>query len=126
VQLNGRQVAERLWPLNDVFRRRLHEVADLEYDARYTTAADSAIDDMVALGDLEVLGRAPAGVVRVLLERQRQMLVVALANEEAGNPVTTLPSGLSPGQQCVGLVLLLLRGMALPWPPGGPTRSAGN
>ncbi len=48
------------------------------------------------------------------------MLVVAMANEAAGNPVTYLPSGLSPEQKCIALALLFLRGMTLPWPPGGP------
>ncbi len=42
------------------------------------------------------------------------MLVVAMANEAAGNPVTYLPSGLSPEQKCIALALLFLRGMTLP------------
>ncbi len=66
------------------------------------------------------IAMAPAGVVCVLLERHKQMLVVAMANEAAGNPVTYLPSGLSPEQKCIALALLFLRGMTLPWPPGGP------
>ena len=120
-RVTGQGVTELLWPLNAVFRRRLAELERLKYEARFESAADSAIDDIAAAMDLDTIDAAPAGVVRVLLERHRQMLVVAMANEKAGNPVTTLPSGLSREQQTVAVMLTLLRGMTLPWPPGGPT-----
>ena len=120
VRLSGEEVAALLWPFNEVFRPHLSKVEEVAYDPRFEAAADSAIDDLAITMDIEVLGQGPAGLVRVLLERHKQLLVVAQANHVAGNPVTTLPSGLSPDQQRVGLALLLLRGMQLPWPPDGP------
>ena len=76
---------------------------------------------LAATMDVNVFSQAPAGVLNVLLERYKQILMVAIANQEAGNPrVTALPSGLSPDQQSIGVALLLLHGMDLLWPPGGP------
>jgi len=120
VQLSGAEVAELLWPLNEIFRERLGEIERLEYDPRCHAAADSALDEVAASLDLDVLGAAPAGAMRVLLERHKQMICVAMANEAAENPVTTLPSGLSPHEQRIAVMLLLLRSMELPWPVGGP------
>ena len=120
VRLSGEQVAALLWPFNEVFRPRLSEVEQVAYNPQFEAAADSAIDDLATTMDIEVLGQGPAELVRVLLERHKQLLVVAKANELSGNPVvTTLPYGLSPDQQRVGVALLLLRGMQLPWPPDG-------
>ncbi len=118
VRISGRRAIELLWPLNDVFRQRLHKIQDLEYDPLLEPAADGAIDDLAATLDSDVIGAAPAGVLRVLQERHLQLLVVAVANQKAGNTVTQLPSGLSEDQQRAGLALLLLRGMRLLWPPG--------
>ena len=121
VRLSGEEVTALLWPFNEVFRPRLSEVEQVAYDPRFEAAADSAIDDLAMTMNIEVLGQGPAGLVRVLLERYKQLLVVAQANQRAGTPVvTTLPYGLSPDQQRVGVALLLLRGMQLPWPLGGP------
>ena len=120
VGLSGEDVTALLWPFNEVFHPRLSEVERVAYDPRFEAAADGAIDDLATTMDLEVLGRGPAEVVRVLLERHKQLLVVAQANQIAANPVvTTLPFGLSPDQQRVGVALLLLRGLQFPWPPGG-------
>ena len=124
--VSGRKATELLWPLNAVFRRRLAELENVEYEPRFAAAADSAIDDIAVTMDLDTLDAIPTGAARVLLERHRQMLVVAQANEIEGNPITTLPSGLSDEQQTVGLILLRLRGMTLPWPPGGPQRPQSN
>lgn len=126
VKLSGDRVMELLWPLNEVFRPRLPEVESLPYDSTFETEADSVIDDMAVVLDTSVLGQAPANVVRVLLERHKQMLMVATTNRMNGNPVTTLPAGLSATQQRIGLVLLLLRGMELPWPPSGPGPSVSS
>ena len=121
VRLSGDEVVELLWRFNEVFRPRLSEVRQIAYDPTLEAAADGAIDDLARTMDIEVLGQGPAEVVQVLLERHTQLVVVAKANELAGNPIlTTLPYGLSPDQQRVGIALLLLRGMELPWPPGGP------
>ena len=120
VKLYGKEIVDLLWPLNDVFRPRLGKIEAQPYDARFHAAADSALDDMARAEDLGALGAAPAGALRVLLERHRQLVCVAMANEEAGNPITTLPSGLSRDRQRIGIILLLLRSMELPWPPGGP------
>ena len=121
VRLSGEEVTALLWPFNEVFRPRLSEVEQVAYDPRFDAAADSAIDDLAMTMDIKVLGQGPTELVRVLLERHRQLLVVAQANQRAGTHVfTTLPYGLSPDQQRVGVALLLLRGMQLPWPPSGP------
>ena len=120
VRMSGEEVAALLWPFNKVFHSRLPEVEQVAYDPRFEAAADNAIDDLATTMDIEVLGQGPAELVRVLLERHKQLLVVAQAGQAAGHPVvTTLPSGLSRDQQRVGVALLLLRGLQLPWPPDG-------
>lgn len=107
VRLSGEEVAALLWPFNTVFPPRLSEVEQVPYEPRFEPAADGAIDDLVTTTDVEVLGRGPAEVVRVLVERHRQTLVAAQANQVAGNPVvTTLPSCLSSDQQRVAVALL--------------------
>ena len=120
VRLSSEEVAALLWPLNEVFRPRLSAVEQVAYDPRFEAAADGALDELATTMDVEALGQGPAELVRVLVERHKQILVAAQANQVAGNPVvTTLPSGLSPDQQRVGVALLLLRGLRLPWSPDG-------
>ena len=126
MQLSGQQVTELLWPLNEVFRTRLAEIQDLPYDPALAPAADSILDDVAATLDLDVLGQAPARVMRVLFERHKQMIVVAMANELVDNPVMMVPRGLSTDQQRIAVMLRFLHGMELPWPPGGPGSPAGH
>lgn len=116
VSITGLRATELLLPLNEVFRKHLSEIEGVAYDPRFESAADGAIDDLAATFDIGVLGQAPPGVIRVLLEQHTQMITAAVANEAAGNPIISLPSGLSEEQQRIGLALLFLRGMKLLWP----------
>ena len=55
----------------------------------------------------------------MLLERHQQWLVVATANEVEGNDIVThLPADLPESHWLPALMLSMLHGMELPWPPG--------
>jgi len=59
----------------------------------------------------------PAGVWRVLMERHLQALVVASANEHAGNSaVMTLPAALPDASIPGAAMIYMLHGMKLPYP----------
>lgn len=59
----------------------------------------------------------PAGVWRVLMERHLQALVVASANEAAGNSaVMTLPAALPDASISGAAMIYMLHGMKLPFP----------
>lgn len=114
--LSGMKVVETLWPLNDVFRPHLADVGGLPYESRYEAEADAAVESYVVQGE-EAWVKLPAGVWRVLVERHQQALVVACANEAAGNATfmsipAALPETAIPG----AAMIYMLHGMALPYP----------
>lgn len=114
--LSGWQVVESLWPLNEAFRPKWLMIRGLPYDPLFEHEADEAIAAR-ALGlpgaDWESL---PAGAWRVLLERQQQAIVVALANETAGNPLMPVPEGFPESARSAAAMLFLLHRMKLPFP----------
>jgi hypothetical protein len=113
--MSGWQVVEALWPLNERFRPHAAKIKTLAYDSTFEKEADSAIELLVS--DISSSWDSiSAGAWRVLLERQQQAIIVALANEKAGNPVMPVPPGFSAAQRTVAAVLFLLHGMKLPWP----------
>lgn len=116
--VSGWEVVEILWPLNEIFRPLLYRIRSIRYDERFESAADKAIEKYIKLNNFKkAWDGLPGEVWRVLLERHIQLLAVALANEMAGNPVTVLPPGLPDSARLSGIMLLLLHGMKLPWPP---------
>jgi len=60
-------------------------------------------------------GQEP-GVWRVLWERYWQAIIVAMANEKAGNPLLTVPRGFPKSARTGVAMLFLLHRMALPYP----------
>lgn len=116
VYLSGLQVVEALWPLNEVFRPKLAMVRGLPYDPLFEREADEAIASR-ALGlpgaDWDSL---PAGAWRVLLERLQQAIVVAAANEAAGNLLMPIPDGFPENARTAAAMLFLLHQMKLPFP----------
>lgn len=121
--ITGERYMEIMWPLNDMFRARLHEIRTLPYDAAFEAEADAAIGRMADDAAEAWTGLSP-GAWRVLLERHLQMLAVAAANMAAGNPLMTLPPGppLSEGDLRVGLALTWLLRMKLPFPEADRAR----
>jgi len=113
-KLSGWKAVEALWPLNERFRPNIEQIRSLRYEERFEPEADTAIEWLASSGDW---GSVSAGAWRVLLERQQQGILVAIANERVGNPLCTVPSGLTPEQRTVVVALFLLHGMKLPWPP---------
>ena len=113
VYLTGWQGVEALWPLNEDFRPNIEQIRSLPYDAAFEAKADEAIA-------IRAMGSAwpaiEAGTWRVLLERQQQALMVATANEMAGNPLMPVPSGLPKSARTGAAMLFLLHGMKLPFP----------
>lgn len=116
--VSGWDVVEALWPLNELFRPHLARIRSIRYDAAYEAAADDAIEAYVAAPKARTWRKLKPKTWRVLLERHQQMLTVALANELEGNrAITRLPHGLPELARLPGLMLLLLHGMTLPFPP---------
>lgn len=116
VYLSGLQVVEALWPLNEVFRPKLAMIRGLAYDPLFERAADDAIASRALAIPGEEWESLPAGAWRVLLERQQQAIVVALANEKAGNPLMPVPEGFPESARTAAAMLFLLHQMKLPFP----------
>ncbi|WP_421173771.1 hypothetical protein [Aeromonas enteropelogenes] len=83
VPRNGSEGSEYLWPLNERFRPRIHQIRTVRYRKQFEKAADKALYDFV-MHDAD-WSDLPLVVWRVLLERQLQMLTVCTANTLAGN-----------------------------------------
>jgi hypothetical protein len=120
--ITGWRLVELFWPLNDMFRARLRELRSLSYDPAFEAEADAALIAFSERPDAGAWSSISPGAWRVLLERHQQLLEVALLNEAAGNPVTSLPRGLSEDDQRIGIMLLLLLRMTLPFPPADRSR----
>lgn len=112
------QLLEHLWWLNDVFRPELARIVTLPYDASYEAEADEALSNLARDDNTTSWAHCTPGAWRVLLERHIQMLLVATANMAAGESVITyLPKGMKASDKRIGLALLFLPRMKLPWPP---------
>jgi hypothetical protein len=120
--LSGWRAVQIFWPLNALFTPHIERIKTLKYRAIYEPEADKAIEAFVAKPVAETWATISPGTWRVLLERHQQMLTVALANEAAGNPLTSLPVGLPAPAELQALMLLFLHSMKLPWPPKDRSR----
>jgi hypothetical protein len=118
VPIDGWKLVEILWPLNDLFRPYLSRIRTIKYNRKFEEEADKAIELYVRNQNPRDWNNLAGETWRVLLERHQQLLVVALANEHAGNPsITQIPFGLPHSALLPGIMLLLLHSMELPWPP---------
>lgn len=117
VPVSGWEVVEIVWPLNDVFRPFLQRIRSIKYDQRYESAADEAIEKYVYTQNVQTWNNLPGEVWRVLLERHMQLIALVIFNEKMENNVTVFPLGLPAHARLGGIMLLLLHGMKLPWPP---------
>jgi len=114
LSISGDQVIDLLWPLNAIFHPVIHQVKSVSYQPRYEADADEAIERYVFDG-ISWDGQEP-GVWRVLLERQHQAIMVAMANELVDNPMFSMPSGLSESARTCVAMLFWLHRMKLPFP----------
>lgn len=114
--ITGDRYLEIMFPLNDMFRSRWHEVRVLPYSSDFEFEADTAIASL-AENPTSAWESLSAGAWRVLLERHSQMQVLASLRKIDGVPLITLPSGLSDDDLRVALMMLLLLQMKLPFPP---------
>ena len=114
--ITGDRYMEIMFPLNGMFRARLHEICGLAYNPDFELEADTAIASLAEnlTGAWESLS---AGAWRVLLERHSQMQVLASLRKIDGVPLITLPSGMSDDDLRVALMMLFLLQMKLPFPP---------
>lgn len=115
--LSGMEVVEALWPLNEVFRPRFWIIQSLPYDAAFEPEADAAIEAFVFAPSKDAWNSFSAGAWRVLLERHKQAMVVAAANEAAGNPLMPIPQGFPESARLGAAMCFLLHQMKLPFPP---------
>lgn len=120
--VSGWDLVVTLWPLNEIFQPVIHRVRTVKYRDRHEAPADQAILDFSVDPRAETWAGLPVGTWRVLLERHQQLMVVALANEMAGNTFTYLPSTLPDDARLAGVMLLLLYQMKLPFPVADRSR----
>lgn len=113
--LAGYDTLEYLWPVNEIFKPLLHRLKTVSYREQYETAADEAIRDFV-LNDAD-LSLLPINVLRVLLERHQQAILLCVANAMAENEnVIFMPVELSPSARTKFAVVFLWHAMTLPFP----------
>lgn len=122
VPVSGWEVVEALWPLNDLFRPNLELIRSMKYESQFGNEVDSALEAAARAGSLDSLGEMSAQAWRVFLERHQQMLVVAMANEIAQNPITLLPMKLTGVNRTLVVALFFLHSMTLPEPPADRSR----
>lgn len=114
--ISGMDVVAALWPLNDLFRPHLGDVGALPYEPSSEAAADAAVEGYVVHGP-SAWANLPAKVWRVLMERHQQALVVASANEVAGNSAfMAVPVDLPDASIQGAAMIYMLHGMELPYP----------
>lgn len=112
-KLNGDQVSEILWPLNEIFRPNQAAIQSLPYEARYELEADAAIADY-AFNPMHDLSKLSSGAWRVFMERHYQTLI--LAGLQLETPFLSVPVNL-PKQARLGFLLLFqYHEMKLPFP----------
>lgn len=116
VMLSGWEVVEALWPLNDLFRPNLAQIASLPYSPAFEAEVDAAIQDETMENTGSAWASMSPGAWRVFLERQQQAIVLAAANEAAGNPLMPVPSDLPNAARTGAALLFLLHEMKLPFP----------
>jgi len=103
-----------LWPMNELFRPRFHQIKTVSYRKQYERAADTAIENLVLKG--AAWDTLPLTVWRVLLERHLQALIMCVANRAADNPVVMYaPVGLKPPALTTFSVVFWWYAMKLPY-----------
>lgn len=103
-----------LWPVNDLFRPRIHQIQTIKYRKQYETAADKAIEQFV-LNDSN-FADAPLVVGRVLLERHVQAILLCVANSmHNDSPLMYMPSGMSSDVRTKFVIVYLCYAMKLPY-----------
>jgi hypothetical protein len=112
---SGWQVVEALWPLNERFRPILAQIRTITYDRRFEAEADLAVEALVLRGD-DWTAVSP-GAWRILLERQQQLLQVALMLESSDQPMTRVPAEMDAVDQSIVAIADVLHSMKLPMPP---------
>ncbi|EMB6558626.1 hypothetical protein AB8896_05190 [Yersinia enterocolitica] len=113
-EISAKDTLEYLWPLNDRFRPRLHQIKTVRYRKQYERAADQAIKDFALKGS-EWDG-IPLVVWRVLLERHQQASLVCIANIMANNlPLMQVPEELTAQARTKFAVVFLCYAMKLPY-----------
>jgi hypothetical protein len=114
--LDGWETVEALWPINERFRPNIHQIRSLPYDKTKEAAADRAIEALVMDWPGADWANLEGSVWRVLLERQQQGIIVALANEAEGKRLMPVPSGLPVSARTGAAMIFLLHQMKLPFP----------
>lgn len=113
--LDGHDTMECLWPLNERFRPRLHQIKTIRYRKQHEKTADHAIRDFV-LNNAD-WNDLPLVTWRVLLERHQQAITLCVANTMKKNAsLMFIPSGLSESARTRFAVAFLWYAMKLPYP----------
>lgn len=116
LSLDGMEVVEALWPMNDVFRAHHDQISSIAYSAEFETEADQALQLFVE-GNTWTSNSPSPGAWRVLMERHLQSLTMAVANDLHGNKqFMPIPQGLPVSARQAAAMLWLQWAMALPFP----------
>lgn len=115
VALSAWEAVEALWPLNEHFRPNYHAFCALPYSPAYETQADEALTRFVLDGTWGLIG---VETWRVILERQQQAITALPLHEmSGGRPMVHVPPMLPPAARTGAVILTVLHGMKLPFPP---------
>lgn len=115
VALSAWEAVEALWPLNEHFRPNHLAFRALPYSPAYEASADEALarytfEDAWGLVSVETW--------RVILERQQQAITALPLHEmSGGRPMVHVPPMLPPAARTGAVILAVLHGMKLPFPP---------
>lgn len=116
ISLDGMEVVEALWPINQLFRQHHALIGSIRYSAQFEKEADAALKLFVE-GGTWTSDAPSAGAWRVLMERHIQSMTVALANHVQGNKrVMSIPQGLPIPRRTPAAMLWLQWAMVLPFP----------
>lgn len=116
IHLDGMQVVEALWPMNDVFRKNHNQISAIVYSPAFEAEADQALAAH-ASGQFWTISNPSAGAWRVLMERHIQSMTLALANYVQGNSkVLTVPQTLPKSHYGIAAMLFFQWSMVLPFP----------
>lgn len=108
---------EALWPLNEHFRQNFRAFRALPYNAAHESMADDVLADFAFEG---AWGLVSVETWRVILERQQQAIMALPMHEMSGGaPKVYLPPMLPKSAQTGAVILVVLHGMKLPFPPSG-------
>lgn len=105
------EVGKLFW---DLFKGDYKNISGLPYQVEYEADADQAVLDYVYLG--KSWDSQSAAILRIIMERQIQMISSAYGLQAEGRPIISLPKNFPDAKRKPALFLALLYQTELPLP----------